>query len=90
MFNPKLVLSVLAFCIPAASLAQDAGIGKSLFNQYCATCHGVDGGGAGPLTEIMLEKPADLRIDKRDRRVVGLYHLLLLSLGHVGLMWAIG
>ena len=61
MFNPKLVLSVLAFCVPAASLAQDAGIGKSLYDQYCATCHGIDGGGAGPLTELMLEKPTDLR-----------------------------
>lgn len=61
MRYPKILLSVLALCVPAASNAQDAGIGQSLFNQYCATCHGVDGGGAGPLTEIMLEKPSDLR-----------------------------
>jgi mono/diheme cytochrome c family protein len=43
-------------------MAQDAGIGESIYNQYCATCHGADGGGGGPLTELMLEKPADLRL----------------------------
>lgn len=58
---PKIVLPMLALCLPAVAAAQDAGVGASLYNQYCATCHGSDGGGAGPLTEIMLDKPSDLR-----------------------------
>lgn len=45
---------------PAA--AQDADIGQHIFDQYCATCHGTDGKGQGPLTEIMLEKPSDLTL----------------------------
>ena len=47
--------------VPAVASAQDASIGAALFNQYCSTCHGVDARGEGPLTEIMLEKPSDLR-----------------------------
>jgi mono/diheme cytochrome c family protein len=31
-----------------------------IYEQYCATCHGIDGTGEGPLTELMLEKPTDL------------------------------
>lgn len=51
----------LVLSVPAMSLAQDASVGAALFNQYCATCHGTDARGEGPLTEIMLEKPSDLR-----------------------------
>ncbi|WP_232823052.1 c-type cytochrome [Oceanibium sediminis] len=40
------------------SLAQDAG--HDIFMQYCSTCHGTDAKGAGPLTELMTAKPADL------------------------------
>ena len=57
-----------SFCILAATLvglpislsAQEHSYGKELFGQYCATCHGTDASGNGPLTEIMLEKPSDL------------------------------
>jgi len=34
--------------------------GKALFRQYCAACHGPDARGNGPLTEILVEQPADL------------------------------
>lgn len=51
-----------ALCLPSlAALAQDASLGKDLYDQYCATCHGTSGAGDGPLTELMTEKPADLR-----------------------------
>ena len=53
-------IAALAVTPATACLAQDSGIGESLYMQYCSTCHGVDGHGAGPLTEIMLEKPSDL------------------------------
>lgn len=56
-----LVASILAIAIPASVSAQDINIGKDLYDQYCATCHGADGGGSGPLTEIMMDKPSDLR-----------------------------
>jgi mono/diheme cytochrome c family protein len=57
----RLTLTALALAIPTAMQAQDAGIGETIYNQYCSTCHGADGAGAGPLTELLLEKPADLR-----------------------------
>ena len=59
MRNLAFLLPVIALALPAS--AQDADVGEQIYSQYCATCHGVDGGGAGPLTEIMLEKPSDLR-----------------------------
>ena len=53
-------VSMIAFSSIAA--AQDTDLGQSMYMQYCATCHGEDGAGAGPLTELMIEKPADLRL----------------------------
>ncbi|MDJ1017407.1 MAG: cytochrome c [Paracoccaceae bacterium] len=51
-----------AVLMPLSAVAQDAGIGETLYNQYCATCHGLDGAGEGPLTQIMVDKPSDLRL----------------------------
>ena len=51
----------IGLCMAAGAIhGQEADIGESLYNQYCATCHGSDGAGQGPLTELMLEKPSDL------------------------------
>ncbi len=55
------MIAAIASALPIAGWAQSTEIGESLYNQYCSTCHGADGGGQGPLTEIMLEKPQDLR-----------------------------
>lgn len=35
-------------------------IGKEAFQQYCATCHGIEANGDGPLTELMTQKVPDL------------------------------
>ena len=59
----KYTFSLIAFAVgisAGAVAAQEASIGKNIFDQYCATCHGDDGKGVGPLTELMLEKPSDL------------------------------
>ncbi|WP_425051216.1 c-type cytochrome [Psychromarinibacter sp. S121] len=40
--------------------AQDAGIGGGIYAQYCATCHGIDGTGDGPLNELMSQSAPDL------------------------------
>ncbi|OSQ52193.1 hypothetical protein MGEO_06205 [Marivita geojedonensis] len=42
------------------AVAQDADVGKSTYEQYCATCHGMSGAGDGPLTEIMTTSVPDL------------------------------
>jgi mono/diheme cytochrome c family protein len=40
--------------------AQTADVGQDMYQQFCATCHGADGKGAGPLTELLIEKVPDL------------------------------
>lgn len=40
--------------------AQNADVGQEIYQQYCATCHGTDGAGAGPLLEMMTAKAPDL------------------------------
>lgn len=49
-------LSLLA--LPAAG--QDAEEGKALFRTHCATCHGIEATGHGPMAGVLVIKPADL------------------------------
>jgi mono/diheme cytochrome c family protein len=39
---------------------QPAGSGKQMYMSYCASCHGVDGRGSGPLASSLKVPPADL------------------------------
>ncbi|MFV0512687.1 MAG: c-type cytochrome [Jhaorihella sp.] len=49
-------LAVLA--LPAS--AQDAGRGAELYRAHCATCHGIEATGQGPMAGALVIKPADL------------------------------
>lgn len=40
--------------------AQAEDLGREMYLQYCATCHGADGKGAGPLAELLTTTPSDL------------------------------
>lgn len=53
-----LVASGLAFA--GAALAQDQGVGRILFEDHCATCHGLDATGNGPMAGVLLVRPVDL------------------------------
>ena len=35
--------------------------GKDLFKSYCASCHGLDARGKGPMAAVLLVPPSDLR-----------------------------
>jgi mono/diheme cytochrome c family protein len=35
--------------------------GQTLYRSYCASCHGVDGGGNGPVAQSLVMRPTDLR-----------------------------
>src|SRR5271169_4514525 len=34
--------------------------GKTMYKQYCASCHGIDGKGRGPAASALNTRPADL------------------------------
>jgi len=46
--------------IGAPVLGEDADEGARLYSQYCATCHGVDATGAGPMAPALVLQPPDL------------------------------
>jgi len=48
--------------LSAVALAQDLDAGKSEFQSSCATCHGTDGKGKGPLSEQLKVAPTDLTV----------------------------
>jgi mono/diheme cytochrome c family protein len=44
---------------PGADLAADAPVGRRIYAQRCAICHGPDGGGNGPATPSLIPRPVD-------------------------------
>lgn len=61
--TPNLTAS-LALCTAALwatqSTAQDAEAGQRNYVQHCATCHGLDATGNGPMAGVLLIQPPDL------------------------------
>jgi len=54
-------VAILVVAICAAATRPTTAIdGKTLFRQYCAACHGVDGKGAGPAATALKQTPTDL------------------------------
>lgn len=54
------ILCLLSMAAGPGANAQDADVGETLFNSYCATCHGLSAMGEGPMTEYMTAKAPDL------------------------------
>jgi hypothetical protein len=60
----QLLLAVLTLAIPATAGADSAG--RVLFTTHCASCHGVDGRGNGPVAGSLVQRPSDLtKLTKR-------------------------
>lgn len=57
-------LALLALLTASPALAQevpgDPAAGAALYERYCATCHGADARGDGPMASILLIQPTDL------------------------------
>ena len=53
--------AVLSAATPAKSAAGDVAEGHRYFIQYCASCHGQDGLGDGPVAKSLSMTPANLR-----------------------------
>lgn len=50
-----------ALCLSVGSVsAQDADLGSALYQTHCASCHGADADGQGPLAPALVLQPIDL------------------------------
>lgn len=66
-----LVAAIFA-CAPCTkSLASEIDAGKELFLKYCASCHGVEGKGNGPVSRDLTVKVPDLTLLKSKNK--GMY-----------------
>src|SRR5271168_382883 len=52
----------LALTQPALSAGDDVADGHKYFVRYCASCHGTDGTGDGPVAKSLTKPPANLRL----------------------------
>ena len=57
-----LIFASLAAGFAAAAQAEDFDVGKSEFQSSCASCHGTEGKGKGPVSELLKVPPPDLTI----------------------------
>src|SRR6201997_5877699 len=57
-----LMIASLTAVFAAAAQAEDFDVGKVEFQSSCASCHGTDGKGKGPVSEQLKVPPADLTL----------------------------
>jgi mono/diheme cytochrome c family protein len=55
-----LIITNLTAGFAAAAQAEDFDIGKSEFQSWCASCHGTDAKGKGPISDQLKKPPSDL------------------------------
>jgi mono/diheme cytochrome c family protein len=48
--------------LAGAASAQDERDGAQLYTEHCATCHGIDAMGDGPMAGVLMIKPTDLTL----------------------------
>jgi hypothetical protein len=53
-------VSLLGLCASVGTAAADASVGRELYVEHCAGCHGLDGRGNGPQAAGLIWSPADL------------------------------
>lgn len=57
--KPLIFFAALTVAATSAG-AQDATKGEELYRVHCATCHGIDMHGQGPMAGVLLVQPSDL------------------------------
>ncbi|MEW6208600.1 MAG: c-type cytochrome [Acidobacteriota bacterium] len=79
-----LTLILFSFSPQPATADQRVERGRKLYLQYCASCHGVDGRGNGPVAPNLKTPPPDLTaIPKKDGKFPGVRVRLIIE-GEVG------
>ncbi|QFS83945.1 Cytochrome c [Roseivivax sp. THAF40] len=56
------LLPLFLAVLPFSAAGQDVGVGKSLYERHCATCHGLSAKGDGPMAPALLIQPTDLTL----------------------------
>ena len=56
----KFTICLIALNWPIIAFAQDADVGRAVFDTHCAACHGTDARGAGPMAQVLIIPPGDL------------------------------
>jgi len=56
----QLVAGAALVCSGFQAQAQDAKEGAELYRVHCATCHGIEASGQGPMAGVLVIKPVDL------------------------------
>ena len=51
---------LMTFLAASSGAAQDAARGEETYLRYCATCHGLDATGHGPMRSVLTVQPVDL------------------------------
>ncbi len=51
----------LAMTASQAAWGQDLETGAELYRHYCATCHGLDATGQGPMASVLIIQPTNLK-----------------------------
>ena len=59
MIKPAQVIVAL-WALAGTPGAQGAGMGPEIYAHYCATCHGIEHTGKGPMAPALLVRPSDL------------------------------
>lgn len=57
----KACSTAAALAVASPALAQDAQTGAELYQHYCATCHGLDATGHGPMAGVLVIQPTNLK-----------------------------
>lgn len=55
-----LALTFTMLASATSVVGQDIEAGRTLFETHCATCHGLDARGQGPMASVLLIQPTDL------------------------------
>lgn len=58
----KMILFLLGAAISLPAIAQDLETGRQHFEDYCATCHGIDAKGDGPMSGVLSLPPTNLTL----------------------------
>lgn len=56
----KTVLTLVLSGLAAGAVAQDVAEGETLYRLHCASCHGLEARGGGPMAPVLVLQPIDL------------------------------